>query len=25
MYTQYLNYPSAVKKAARTALDKLKW
>ncbi len=25
MYTQYLNYPSAVKKAARAALDKLKW
>ena len=25
MYTQYLNYPAAVKKAARAALDKLKW
>ena len=25
MYTQYLNYPSAVKKSARAALDKLKW
>jgi len=25
MYTQYLNYPNAVKKAARAALDKLKW
>ncbi len=25
MYTQYLNYPSTVKKAARAALDKLKW
>jgi hypothetical protein len=25
MYTQYLNYPTEVKKAARAALDKLKW
>ncbi|MGA2614029.1 MAG: hypothetical protein ABSG38_11325 [Spirochaetia bacterium] len=25
MYTQYLNYPTTVKKAARAALDKLKW
>ena len=25
MYTQYLNYSAGVKKAARTALDKLKW
>jgi len=25
MYTQYLNYSTGVKKAARTALDKLKW
>jgi len=25
MYTQYLNYPTSVKKAARAALDKLKW
>jgi hypothetical protein len=25
MYTQYLNYSSGVKKAARAALDKLKW
>ncbi|MGD0726645.1 MAG: hypothetical protein ABSB63_13930 [Spirochaetia bacterium] len=25
MYTQYLNYTGAVKKAARAALDKLKW
>lgn len=25
MYTQYLNYSTSVKKAARTALDKLKW
>jgi hypothetical protein len=25
MYTQYLNYSAAVKQAARTALDKLKW
>jgi hypothetical protein len=25
MYTQYLNYSAAVKKAARTALDSLKW
>jgi hypothetical protein len=25
MYTQYLDYSSAVKKAARAALDKLKW
>ena len=25
MYTQYLNYSAAVKKAARAALDKLKW
>jgi len=25
MYTQYLNYSSGVKKAARTALDNLKW
>jgi len=25
MYTQYLNYTAAVKKAARAALDKLKW
>jgi len=25
MYTQYLNYPTGVKKAAREALDKLKW
>ncbi len=25
MYTQYLNYSAAVKKAAREALDKLKW
>ncbi|MGO9411904.1 MAG: hypothetical protein ACLQCB_14295 [Spirochaetia bacterium] len=25
MYTQYLNYPTGVKKAARAALDKLKW
>lgn len=25
MYTQYLNYPAAVKKAARASLDKLKW
>jgi hypothetical protein len=25
MYTQYLGYSSAVKKAARAALDKLKW
>ncbi len=25
MYTQYLNYPATVKKAARAALDKLKW
>jgi hypothetical protein len=25
MYTQYLNYTAAVKKGARTALDKLKW
>jgi hypothetical protein len=25
MYTQYLNYTAAVKKAARASLDKLKW
>jgi hypothetical protein len=25
MYTQYLNYSASVKKAARAALDKLKW
>ncbi len=25
MYTQYLNYTAAVKKAARAALDKLRW
>jgi hypothetical protein len=25
MYTQYLNYSAAVKKAARAALDKVKW
>ncbi|HVP20118.1 MAG TPA: hypothetical protein VMU36_14115, partial [Spirochaetia bacterium] len=25
MYTQYLNYPATVKKAARAALDNLKW
>jgi HEAT repeat protein len=25
MYTQYLNYPTGVKKAARAALDELKW
>lgn len=25
MYTQYLNYPASVKKAARASLDKLKW
>ena len=25
MYTQYLNYSNSVKKAARAALDKLKW
>ena len=25
MYTQYLNYTASVKKAARAALDKLKW
>ena len=25
MYTQYLGYSAAVKKAARAALDKLKW
>jgi hypothetical protein len=25
MYTQYLNYSTGVKKAARAALDKLKW
>ena len=25
MYTQYVNYSAAVKKAARTALEKLKW
>ena len=25
MYTQYLGYPAAVKKAARAALDRLKW
>jgi hypothetical protein len=25
MYTQYLSYSPSVKKAARSALDKLKW
>ncbi len=25
MYTQYLNYSAGVKKAARAALDNLKW
>jgi hypothetical protein len=25
MYTQYLGYSAAVKKASRTALEKLKW
>jgi len=25
LYTQYINYSAAVKKAARAALDKLKW